>query len=136
MSFHDYMRFFAGACAVIIAIFLVRGIVIGRWPLGDHYVARAEDPKTYWLLVTRNACTAVGLALVATIASQRLASPVLFLSIFIPTLGFALITGRFEWEADDRRIDSPRRFWGWVTFYAAMIALFLLFLVMEWLKPS
>jgi hypothetical protein len=136
MSFHDFMRFFAGACAVVVAIFLVRGIVIGRWQLGQRSVTRAEDAKTYWLLVARHSCTLVGLALVATIVRERLFAPVLFLFLFAPTLAFALVTGRFEWEADDRRIDSPRRFRGWVTFYAGLIALWVVVLFMEVFKAS
>jgi hypothetical protein len=136
MSFHDFMRFFAGACAVFVAIFLVRGIVARRSYFAGRVITPAEDAKIYWLLVAKNAWYLVGLVLLATIVPDRLFSPVLFLSLFVPTLAFALLTGHFEWEADDRRIDSPRRFWRWVAFYAVLIALFVVVLVWEWLSPT
>ena len=134
MSFDDSLRVFIGACAVVGTIFVVRGIVAGRWQLAGGFVTRAEDPRTYWLFVARYACAMIGMALVATIVPARLFAPVLFLFLFAPALALALLTGRFEWEAADRRIDSPRRFWGWVTFYAVMIALFAVIFFIEAFK--
>jgi hypothetical protein len=124
MSFHDYLRFFVGACGVVGLVFVVRGIVTGRWQHAGAFIVRIEEAKTYWLVLARYAVAMAGMVLVATIVPERLFTPVLMLFLFVPALALALLTGRFEWEADDKRIDSPRRFWGWVTFYAVLIALF------------
>jgi hypothetical protein len=131
MSFDDVIRIFAGACALFGTLFIVRWIIIGRGQLGGSTITREQDPKLYWLLIARFACSYLGMALDAALVPERFFGPVLVLSIFAPALAFALLTGRFEWEADKRRIDSPRRFWGWVTFYGLMIALFALLLVVE-----
>jgi hypothetical protein len=131
MSFHDYLRIFIGLVAVVGAVFLVHGIVTRRLWLGGSIVTPSPDLRTFWLLVARHACTFVGMALVATVVPEKLFVPVFVLALFAPALAFALLTGRFEWEADDKRIDSPHRFWRWVAFYAFMCLLMGAFALIE-----
>jgi hypothetical protein len=125
------MRAFVGICAILTAIFLVRGVVTRRWQLGGSIITPSSDPKIYWLLTARHACTLLGLALLATIVPEKLSAAVIVLVVFAPTVAFALLTGRFEWEADNKRIDSPRRFWGWVAFYALLCMLMGTYLLIE-----
>jgi hypothetical protein len=112
------LRIFGGAAAIIGAAFLLYSLASGRSSFGERTVRRAENAKGYWLGIVRVALIVAGMALAATVAPNSLMGPTITLFIFVPTLIQALLTGRFDWEADDRRIDSPRRFWGWVAFYA------------------
>ena len=126
---YDLLRILCGTSAVIGGAVLLFFLAIGRSSFAARTARRAEDPKGYWLAVLRIACTVAGWALAAFVAKDKQLVPVVCLSVFLPNLLLALTSGRFDWEAVDKRIDSPRRFWGWVAFYGLMSAMMIVFLI-------
>jgi hypothetical protein len=136
MNVQDILRVVSGIFAIVGTIVLIIGIATGRWRFGYQSAMRAGDPGVYWLLVARYACLVLGMALAATVAPEHAIGPVIGLSMFGPALVVALITGRFEWEADNKRIDRPARFWGWVAFYALLSLLMGVIVIMETISPT
>jgi len=121
----------AGTMAFLASIMLVYTLVTGRWLLAGPHLAHAGDRTGHWLGVFRLACLMAGFGLVAIVVPERLFGPVLVLSIFVPALLTALVTGRFDWEADNRRIATPATFWRWIAFYVAIVALFAALMVVQ-----
>jgi hypothetical protein len=129
--FPSILQQLAGTMAFLSSIALAYTLVTGRWLLATPHLAHAEDRTGHRVGVFRLACLTAGFGLVAVAVPERLFAPVLGLSIFVPALLAALVTGRFDWEADDRRIATPATFWRWVAFHGAIIAIFAALLVVN-----
>ena len=126
---YSWLRVACGASAILGGAFLLYMLASGRSSFAAKRVRRAEDPKGYWIGVASFACFVTGMALAATVARDKQIGSVVGLTVFVPALLVALTTGRFEWEADDRRIDSPGRFWRWVALYVFLSLIWVVILI-------
>ena len=128
-NFYVAMRLFCGICALFGGAVLIYSLITGQARFALDRARRGEDPKSYWIALARFTCLFVGMALAATVVRDKQIGAVIGLSVFLPGLIAALITGRFEWEADGKRIDSPRRFLGWAALYGGLSAIMTVMLI-------
>lgn len=128
-NFYYLLRIFCAGSALLAGWALLSCLVRGRAPLGPQATRRADNPTWYWAMIAQVGCIGAGFALAAFVVKDGQKGPVVSLSCFVPSLAAALVTGRFAWEAEDRRIDKPRRFWAWVAAYVLVCLMMIIMLI-------
>jgi len=130
MSVETWFRIIFAIIAIGMAGYLVANLVTGRSRVGRRTVDRRTAPRVYWGSVGKTAILMTGLAIAPFMPPGREALPVVFLGLFGGQLFEMLVSGTAQMpSAAYERNAQPRPYWTWVLFHAAIVIVFLVFLI-------
>ena len=132
MSVETWFRIIFVLIAIGMAIYLVANLVTGRSRVGRRWVERRASPRVYWGSVGKTAIFMTALAITPFFPLQRDTVPVVFSGLFGGQLFEMLVSGSVQMPTVAyQRATQPRPYWGWVALHAAVVIVFLLFLIAQ-----
>lgn len=132
MSVETWFRITFVVIAIGMAGYLVATLATGRSRVGRRQVDRRIDPRVYWGSVGKTAILMTGLAVTPLLPPGRDVLPVVFLGLVGGQLFEMLVSGTVQMPGIAyARAARPHAYWRWVTFHAGIVALLLIFLIVE-----
>ena len=130
MSVETWFRIIFAIIALGMAVYLLASLITGRGRVGGSSVDRREEPRTYWGSLGKIAILMTGLAVTLLLPPGRDVLPVVFLGLVGGQLFEMLVSGTVQMPAAAyHRATQPRPYWGWVALHAAVVIVFLMFLI-------
>jgi hypothetical protein len=137
MSVETWFRIIFVVIAIGMAGYLAIVLVTGRSRVGRRQVDRRAEPRIYWGSVGKTAILVTGLAIGVVQPSDNNRLPIIFLGLFGGQVFEMLISGTVQMPAAAfSRADQPKKYWGWVALHAAVVVVFLFFLIAQRFPPT